>query len=173
MSAIKNRMRRAAAIVRDAGRRVVGRTRMQKIAYLLELAGAGEGYSFRYRYYGPYSEELSEDLRTAWAFDLIEEREEVAAWGGLYSIYTLIGDVGEEDSDRAEFAHLAAGTDAVALELAATAAYLRVEEGYDDPWKETASRKPEKATPERLAAAKEFYSRLRQTKIGLRLPSLG
>ena len=36
----------AAEIVRDGGGRIVGRTRLQKVAYLLELAGFGGGFRF-------------------------------------------------------------------------------------------------------------------------------
>ena len=48
---------KVADIVRDAGGKIVGRTRLQKIGYLLELSGLGEGFSFDYRHYGPFSEE--------------------------------------------------------------------------------------------------------------------
>ena len=44
------------AIVRDAGGEVTGRTRLQKIAYLLEVVGFGNGFQFSYKHYGPYSE---------------------------------------------------------------------------------------------------------------------
>ena len=33
---------KVAAIIRDAGGKIVGRTRLQKTGYLLELAGLGE-----------------------------------------------------------------------------------------------------------------------------------
>ncbi len=45
--------RETAEIVRDVGGRIVGRTRLQKIAYLLELAGFGVGFRFEYRHFGP------------------------------------------------------------------------------------------------------------------------
>ena len=50
---------KVADIIRDAGGKVVGRTRLQKLGYLLELSGLGDGFSFEYRHYGPYSEELA------------------------------------------------------------------------------------------------------------------
>ena len=166
------RIGRAVAILRDAGGKVVGRTRLQKIAYLLELAGKGEGYSFRYRYYGPYSEELTDDVRLAWLNDQIDEKEKQANWGGVYSIFTLMDDPGPEDLDRAELAKAAAEIDAVALELAATAAFLKKEEGYDDPWGETAKRKPDKATSSRIKVAKRAYKELQATNLGQKLPAL-
>jgi len=45
-------------IVSAADGQLVGRTRLQKTVYLLELAGLGSGYHFGHRFHGPYSEEL-------------------------------------------------------------------------------------------------------------------
>jgi uncharacterized protein len=79
---------KAAAIIRDAGGKLVGRTRLQKIGYLLELTGLGEGFHFRYKHYGPHSEELAAAARDANALGLIVEQECPASWGGLYSVFT-------------------------------------------------------------------------------------
>jgi uncharacterized protein YwgA len=51
--------KKAAGLVRDAGGRIVGRTRLQKVAYLLTVTGLEEGFAFAYKHYGPYSEELA------------------------------------------------------------------------------------------------------------------
>ena len=40
---------KVAEIIRAAGGEIVGRTRLQKVAYLLELAGLGHGFRFEYR----------------------------------------------------------------------------------------------------------------------------
>ena len=56
---------KVAAIVRDAGGRIVGRTRLQKVAYLLSIAGLEEGLPFTYKHYGPYSEDLASAARDA------------------------------------------------------------------------------------------------------------
>ena len=56
---------KAAAIVRDAGGRLVGRTRLQKVAYLTQLAGFAGDFPFEYRHYGPYSEDLAEAMEIA------------------------------------------------------------------------------------------------------------
>ena len=37
----------AAAIIRDAGGYIVGRTKLQKIGFFLEAAGVGSGFMFR------------------------------------------------------------------------------------------------------------------------------
>ena len=164
---------KAAEIVRDSGGEVVGRTRLQKIGFLLELAGFGDGFEFEYRHYGPYSEELASGIRLAGAFGLIDEEERPTEWGGFYSIYRARPTMGHAtDRDRAAFAREAAGISAVVLELAATAAYLHAEEGVADPWAETARRKPEKARDGRLDEAKEAYRRLLELKTRKPLPPI-
>lgn len=163
---------KVADIIRDAGCAIVGRTRLQKIAYLLELSGLGEGFYFVYHHYGPYSEKLSDAVRMAVAFDLVEEEERPASWGGTYSVFTA-KPCSANDSDRSRFAREAAKFDAIDLELAATAAYLYTEDGYrDDPWGETKRRKPEKATPERLDRAKAAYRKLCSMNTPRALPVL-
>ena len=43
----------------------MGRTRLQKVAYLTQLAGFAGDFPFEYRHYGPYSEELAEATEIA------------------------------------------------------------------------------------------------------------
>ena len=146
MVSAKPDRQKAAEIVCDVGGTIVGRTRLQKVGYLLELAGLGDGFHFEYKHYGPYSEELAEGVRLARAFGLVEEQERPTGWGGFYSIYTVQSEAEIQGSKkRAEFAREAAGISAIELELLATAAYLHVEENCEDPWSETKRRKPEKA----------------------------
>ena len=78
----------AARLVRDAGGELVGRTRLQKIAFLMQLAGFGDDFSFEYHHYGPYSEDLAQAMEIAVALGPVKEEERVADWGGRYSIYT-------------------------------------------------------------------------------------
>lgn len=164
---------RAAEIVRDAGGRIVGRTRFQKVAYLLELAGFGGGFDFGYRHYGPYSQDLADAVRLARAFDLLHETEHPTTWGGWYSVFELKGKLDRrEDRDRSAFAERAAAIDAVELELAATAAYLASVEKSTDPWEETAELKPEKAAEGRLENAKRAYRDLLKLKTPKPLPSI-
>jgi uncharacterized protein len=163
----------AAEIIRDAGGRIVGRTKLQKVAYLLELTGLGTGFPFEYRHYGPYSEELAEATKLANAFGLILEDERRADWGGMYSIYSATNEAGERTrGTRAAFAEAAAQIGAVELELAATAAYLSSVEGSLQPWDETKKLKPEKATPQRLHAAKKAYEKLRLIPVPKPLPHI-
>jgi uncharacterized protein len=153
---------KAADIVRDAGGRIVGRTKLQKISYLLELCGLGDGFQFEYRHYGPYSEDLAEAIKVAGAFGLITEEERQADWGGTYSIYLSTNQPRTHSSPRVQLAKAAAQIGAVELELAATAAYLCVVEKSTDPWAEVKKLKPEKATPSRLSAAKAGYRGLQK-----------
>ncbi len=167
----------AARIVQDAGGELVGRTRLQKIAYLLKLAGFEDEFSFEYRHYGPYSEELSQAMEIAAALGPVHEEERVADWGGRYSIYTLRKDVAPADTAREAFVQTAKHINAVELELAATAAYLFVDEGVGaaaggNPWDETRRRKPSKAAEGRLERAADAYEKLRQSSTIKPLPKL-
>lgn len=151
---------KAAAIVRDAGGRIVGRTRLQKVAYLLSVAGLETGLPFSYKHYGPYSEDLANGARDAHLLGLMRETEEQASWGGTYSIYA----VEERPSSaiplaRRRLAEVAAAADAIELELAATAVLL-AKEGHQNPWLETERRKPQKAENDRISKARELYRRI-------------
>lgn len=172
MESDKSAYQKAAEIVRDAGGEIVGRTRLQKVAYLLELAGLGSGFEFEYHHYGPYSENLAYATRVAKAFGLLTENEQTASWGGVYSIFRTPDSAGAPNPERAQFAAAAAKIGPIALELAATAAYLSAVEGHQDPWAETARLKPEKASKERLDAAKIAYRQLLEFNTPTPLPKI-
>jgi len=163
---------RAAEIVRDAGGHIVGRTRLQKIAFVLEAAGLGGGFPFRFKHYGPYSEQLAEAAQTARIFGLMHEKETMANWGGLYSTYyTLLQADPHTPDARRRIAHEMVNADAVELELAATALYLAFER-VPDPWGETARRKPDKAEGGRLERARQLYEQLRRIPTPRPLPPI-
>lgn len=157
---LQDRLAPVAQIIGDAGGEIVGRTKLQKTAYLLTLAGFENRFRFGYKHYGPFSEDLAEVAELAAAFDLISERQQQASWGGTYSVYAVQSVEPSAQSSRIGLAKEAARSDAVLLELAATAAYL-AQEGKQQPWAETARRKPDKAADDRLEKAKELYARLR------------
>lgn len=163
----------AAAIVRDAGGSIIGRTRLQKIGFFLEAAGLGSGFQFRYKHYGPYSEELAAATAHAGALHLLTENIGTASWGGQYSAY--YAQLTPDDFTppaRVQLAAEMATADAVELELAATAAYLAAYENYPDPWEETARRKPDKADGGHLELAKQLYHRLRSIPTPRPLPNI-
>lgn len=164
---------KTAAIVRDAGGRIVGRTRLQKIAYLLSIAGLEDGLTFAYKHYGPYSEELATASRDADLLGLLKETEQQASWGGTYSTYAVLAAEPAVNIHpaRRRLAAEAAAADAVELELAATAAFL-AREKYPDPWVETARRKPEKAEGGRIDRAKTLYRKLSAIETPVPLPAI-
>lgn len=148
------------SIIADAGGEIVGRTRLQKTAYLLEVAGVGDGFYFDYHHYGPYSEDLTNAASLAHLAGQIKEEERATSWGGFYSIYTTAPS-SQTNGTRQRLAQTAAKASAVVLELAATAAYF-AENGKGDPWQETKARKPDKADGGRLDEAKKLYGELRE-----------
>lgn len=167
-----NDARKVAAIVADAGGRVVGRTRLQKIAYLLTVTGLESGFAFSYKHYGPYSEDLATAARMGSLFGELNEAEQATSWGGSYSIYTATAPAGAEvDERRRQFARAAANADAIELELAATAVLL-ASESYGDPWAETARRKPEKAEGGRIDRARELLRALSRIQTPIPLPAI-
>jgi hypothetical protein len=169
----KHETEKIADIVRDAGGRIVGRTRLQKIGYLLELTGLGEGFPFQYRHYGPYSEELASAARDANALGMLSEQEYPATWGGLYSVFTTSNAAPSDDVSpaRIELVREAAGASAIELELAATAAFL-ADGGSRDPWGDTARFKPDKAQGSRLENAKALYRRFQRIETPKPLPRI-
>ena len=150
-----------AQLIHDAGGRVVGRTRLQKMACLLDIAGYHKGFEFEYRHFGPYSELLYDVSKFAAAEGKIDEEEKQTNWGGWYSIFEAHG-VGSGDAGQIALARKMVDADLIQLELAVTAAFLAYQ-GEEHPWEETTARKANKATPDRLEAAKEFYRELRVT----------
>jgi uncharacterized protein len=161
----------ATRIVQDAGGELVGRTRLQKIAYLMQLAGFGDELDFEYRHYGPFSEDLARGMEIATAFGQVTEEEKQAAWGGKYSVFS-VQTPAPTDTKRAEFVQKAKAINAVELELAATAVFLFAVENKSDPWTETRQRKPGKAGEGRLERAKAAYETLRSLSTPRALPAL-
>jgi uncharacterized protein YwgA len=163
---------KVASIVRDAGGRVVGRTRLQKIAYLLSVAGLEDGLPFAYKHYGPYSEDLAFAAHEASLLGLLRETEQPASWGGTFSTYVANEQPSSfVSSARHRLAAEAATSDAIELELAATAVFLS-REGYDNPWVETERRKPEKAENGRLDKARILYQKLSSIETPVPLPRI-
>jgi hypothetical protein len=162
----------AAKIVSMAGGEIIGSTRLQKVGCLLELAGAGAGFSFAYHLFGPYSEGLSIAATDADALDLLDMEERPASWGGRYCIYRApVTGVENVPAAVRKLAETAAAADSVELELAVTAAFL-AKNGFDDPWNEVASRKKGKATAERLAHAKVLYGSFHVPNLPEALPAI-
>ena len=168
---------KAAGIVRDAGGELVGRTRLQKVVYLSQLAGYAEDFPFEYKHFGPFSQELADAMEIAVGLKIVEEQERPTDWGGWYSIFKFQQKADAENADigdRTNFVKVAAEISAIELELAATAAYLFKEQGNGerDPWEETRRLKPEKAGNGRLDRAKLAYAKLQRLKTPKPLPEI-
>ena len=153
----------AVNLIKLSGGQLVGRTRLQKEAYLLDRCGAALGLSFTYHYYGPYSFELADGWEDARAEGRIEI-EEAPGWHGVpYSIFKLkdcgsdpnnLGDLPAGDAS-ARLEKMAKVSDIV-LELAAATVYLK-ENGYgEQATKELRIRKPLKATDELIKKATDL-----------------
>jgi uncharacterized protein len=169
----------AAQIVHDAGGELVGRTRLQKIAFLLNVAGFEDSFSFEYKHYGPFSEGLAQAIEIASLLGPVVEEERSAEWGGKYSVYKLDNALSSfvDDPVRKGFVQEAKTIDAIEIELAATAAFLFLHERIGNgvagnPWLETKRRKPNKAAGGRLERAAQAYESLRKLETLKPLPDL-
>lgn len=153
-----------ASIVHTAGGELVGRTRLQKMAYLMKVAGWECEFPFRYYHYGPYSEELAEAANNAILMKLLKEKTCYTPGGNPYSVYSeLKGEEVKETFPREiqRVIEIAAQANSIELELAATALFLAREEKCTNPWEETARRKPQKTGNGFLERAGELYRELR------------
>lgn len=163
----------AVGLVALNGGELVGRTRAQKVAYLLDRCGADFGLRFTYHHFGPYCFDLANGLDAARAEGRIGHEEKLSARHGVpYSIFTSAdgeGDTGSLGSlpaaEARKLLRRMKHESDIALELAATTVFLR------DGWyyygkdkvaaadatgaavEETTRRKSLKATPERLEKA--------------------
>ena len=113
----------AAVVAAHDGRRVVGRTRLQKTVKLLQRLGLPTDYLYTIFFYGPYSEGLFRDIGRCAALGLLREDEHVAATEGGTPTFVLHA-VAEAELDelqrwRPAVAAMQAA-DLVVLELAAT-----------------------------------------------------
>ncbi len=72
------------------GRRVVGRTRLQKEVKLLQRLGFPTDYAYMIHFYGPYSEGLNADIGLLSSAGLVREEMHVSKEGNPY--YTMDAD---------------------------------------------------------------------------------
>lgn len=158
----------AGLIALHEDKELIGRTRLQKEAYLLHRCGANFDLPFTYHHYGPYSFELAEGTLYAQAENRIEIEERVGRYGVRYAIFrikenTRVPDhIGQLPSDKASqlLSRMGKVSDTV-LEIAATIAFLSDERGYgSNAVDETKIRKPRKASTERVQEAQTLLSEL-------------
>ena len=153
----------AAVIAAHEGRRVVGRTRLQKTMKLLQRLGLPTDYRYSIFFYGPYSEGVFGDSRLLQQMGLISEQEHSGGEGGTpYFEMTARPEAVMEEVARWRSAIDAMQqADLVVLELAAT--YDAFREMGSDHTEAVARLKHKKAarwTEERHARALELLGRL-------------
>lgn len=155
-------------LVELSGGELIGRTRLQKEAYLLHCCGANlRGLSFTYHHYGPYSFELADGWVDAKAAGRIVIREEPGQHGVPDLIFKLKGSNGvskglgslSADVARARLDKIKAVSNVV-LELAAAIVFLRKEGHGERTLEELKARKPLKATDGRISKATELLNAL-------------
>ena len=152
--------RLVAQVVSASGGSVYGRVRLQKMFYLLDRIGLGSELDYEYHYYGPYSAELTEQIKDAVAVGFIEETPARRASDGVpYSVFgrptvelgESLGALDRRTSERALVRMQ--GESATVLELAATIDWLQTREEVPDWQRELFRRKGAKAESGRVDRA--------------------
>lgn len=166
----------AVNLIKLSGGQIVGRTWLQKAAFLLDRCGAKTKLRFTYHNYGPYSFELADGWKDARAEGRIEIEEKLGRFGIPNSIFkvrdagndtTMLTNLGDLSPDvaRAQLNKMAEVSNIV-LELASTMVYLQ-EEGYgEQAVKELKIRKPLKATDGLITKANKLLRDLKLDPVG-------
>jgi uncharacterized protein YwgA len=155
-----------ARLIQLNGGHLVGKTRLQKSAYFLEMKGAGFGFDFSYYHFGPYSEELSNATDDALALSMIDVNWKTSQAGTEYAEF-LSSSSESVDSDldirRRRILDVLRNYTAIEVELAATADFLNRNGYANDPWAETRRRKAAKMTDLRMAKSQQLLVELSAT----------
>ncbi len=152
----------AGLIAAHEGRKIVGRTRLQKTVKLLQRRGFPTTYGYTIYFYGPYSEELHSGLRLLDSFGLVSEEEHLAQDGTTY--YTITATEDAELADIEPYRPLIdrlAQTDLIVLELAATYdAFRELGCDHDDAMRRLRRKKGSKCDDGRDAKALELLKQI-------------
>lgn len=154
------------AIVRLAGGEIIGKTRLQKIAYLLQAKGSGfSEVDFDYHNFGPYSTELAFAAEDAESLGLLTTEERAGYHSVPYTVYksteraARLNDSEETKACKADLKVMSVYS-ALVLELAATAVYLRRNDYAENFWEEVQKRKSLKATQSRMRQAQRLLQQI-------------
>jgi uncharacterized protein YwgA len=152
------------SLVRLSGGELVGKTRLQKIAYLLECLDLGADLKFDYHNYGPFSAELAFAVDDAAAFGYLDVEERPGFHSVPYTVFrttpkTPVIESTVDDMRRSALLEMDKYS-ALVLELAATAVYLKKNGFGQDAWNELIRRKSSKATPALVEKAKQLVRAL-------------
>jgi uncharacterized protein YwgA len=156
------------SVIAAAGGSVTGRTRLQKLVFLLDQLGLESGFDFVYHHYGPYSSSLTDAVDFSKAFGMVEERfEHRKSDGARYSIFLASSTI--KNNPRADFLErkevksaidLMNTANATVLELAATVYWLKNNEHCSDWCNEIVKRKGQKTENGRLEKALNLLAEL-------------
>ena len=128
-------------IVSAAGGEFIGMNRLQKTAYLLEKAGLGTGYVFRYESSSPHSDDLERDAHRVRlyhaGFDVNDRILE--GTGSLYYVFTYDGEDRECEKEFRMLVRETAKSHPLTLETASVATHYG-SNGHENPWKEAEMR---------------------------------
>jgi len=155
------------AVLRLSGGRLVGRIRLQKTLFLMDMAGADIDAHFEYHHYGPYSSDVSSGLYWAETEGSIQEEFGYRnSDGARYSVFVLQdnADVPEavgclSDERSRELIGQFEQENSTVLELAATALWLRRVENIENWQGELIRRKARKASQDRIERAVALLER--------------
>jgi uncharacterized protein YwgA len=143
--------------------RVVGKTRLQKMIFLLDQCGLESNSRYSYHYYGPYSADIAEAAEDATLFGCLEFEEHSGFYNIPYGTYEVSdknlhipANIGSLDKDTVQRKiNIMSNYSAIELELAATIQYLR-KQGSVNAIEEVKQLKPAKATDSRMARARSL-----------------
>jgi uncharacterized protein len=148
----------AIGIVALSGGKLVGRTRLQKTAYMLDQLGLRSGLDYEYHYYGPYALALAEGWNTAREENRLDLEDVLGRHLVPYTIFRTTepgpARLGSLPAAKAKAIVERLGRESdLVLEVAATMHFLSQRPDIDDAELEVKRRKPLKATHERVVAA--------------------
>jgi hypothetical protein len=149
-------------IIALEGGTVVGKTRLQKMLYLLDQCGLNSGCRYDYRHFGPFSTQIAESAEDVCELNILRYEEKPGFHAVPYGVYQLAKkiEVADEIGSLPRFVveeklAIMRGYTAIDLELAATLKYLR-NTGMKNPVEALKDLKPAKSTPDRLRKAQEL-----------------
>jgi uncharacterized protein YwgA len=155
-------------IVALSGGSLVGRTRMQKTIYLLDILGLKSGASYYYYNFGPFSDEIAAGISDGkFGGMLVEETKHRMSDGSPFSIFRTdkiseqIREVGALPAEHVKSVlQRFTSCNATVLELAATIHWLAKVEQVIDWQKELVRRKGSKTQNGRMDRAIELLREL-------------
>lgn len=151
---------------------LIGRTRLQKIAYLMDRCGGKFGCTFTYHYYGPYCFELAGAIDDAEMAGHIKIEERPGRHGVPFAVFTLNDATDKPDRlgslqfcKAHELLQKTKPFSNTVIELAATVVFLRDDWDYFDKENvdavsETIRRKPVKFDNGRIEEAIDLIREL-------------